>query len=431
MRIKNICYSMDQDLKLKRVTYSNSHQHGSGSTNSKLQLKNLLKNCVLCFYIVQSILFITRFNGSILNINNDECQSIFSTKKKIYIVSFCNKEMLNNGRSYEDKDIEISNCFFSRSSVFSGSGGVIYVNGGSFVLNIYDSMFYNSSSTVFGGAISFNSKSSFLRMTCANRCSAQYQHFANLVALDVNEVEYLSVTLCSYTTSGYIPYRLCTANKSVTNTNNSMNCANQVSGMSFEYTSFTSIYNNYAYNNASDGICLKFDSCQGKEMFSNFIQNNSPSFGVVYVTNSASCRIENCVFAMNYKTLFNIGYGSLRVYHSFINHSWTMSVLTTVITFNNTFTMGETLQFTLYGSYFCYAELSLPKNTPFNTPVASSPIPTSLSTPEISATPITNENKSSTVTIVAGASIFGVFVASIVAIRNKLSKQQVSSQSSE
>ena len=75
------------------------------------------------------------------------------------------------GRSYVDKNINISNCFFSRSSSYSGDGGVIYVNVGSYSMNVNYSMFYNCVCSSHGGVIYFDSSNSYLRMICANSCS--------------------------------------------------------------------------------------------------------------------------------------------------------------------------------------------------------------------------------------------------------------------
>ena len=65
-------------------------------------------------------------------------------------------------------------------------------------------------------------------MICANSCSCGVSfvgHFAYLSASQVNQVEYLSVSNCSHTTSGYYSIRLDNGNQRVDNTNSSMNNA--------------------------------------------------------------------------------------------------------------------------------------------------------------------------------------------------------------
>jgi len=62
-------------------------------------------------------------------------------------------------------------------------------------------------------------------MICANSCSASGKHFAYHQASQVNQVEYLSVSNCSHTTSGYDPICLVYGYQRVDNTNSSMNNA--------------------------------------------------------------------------------------------------------------------------------------------------------------------------------------------------------------
>jgi len=144
----------------------------------------------------------------------------------------CENESIDQGRSYSQKNISISNCFFSRYLSYSGEGGVIYVDASSCSMNINYSMFYNCVSSGEGGAIYFSSSNSCLRMICANSCSASYEgHFAYLWASQMNQVEYLSVSNCSHTTSGYYAVELYKGNQRVDNTNSSMNNAEYVSGI--------------------------------------------------------------------------------------------------------------------------------------------------------------------------------------------------------
>ena len=83
----------------------------------------------------------------------------------------CENESIDQGRSYVDKNINTSNCFFSRSSSYSGNSGVICVKGGSYSMNVNYSIFYNCVCSQNGGAIYFSSSNSCLRMICANSCS--------------------------------------------------------------------------------------------------------------------------------------------------------------------------------------------------------------------------------------------------------------------
>ena len=49
----------------------------------------------------------------------------------------CVNELINEGRSYEDIDLNLNDCFFSRVSSISNNGGVIYVNTLSRSMNVF------------------------------------------------------------------------------------------------------------------------------------------------------------------------------------------------------------------------------------------------------------------------------------------------------
>jgi len=93
----------------------------------------------------------------------------------------CENESIDQGRSYVDKNINISNCFFSRYSSYSGDGGVICVTASSCSMNINYSMFYNCVCSNWGGAIYFSSSNSYLRMICANSCSCGASYVGHFV----------------------------------------------------------------------------------------------------------------------------------------------------------------------------------------------------------------------------------------------------------
>jgi len=58
------------------------------------------------------------------------------------------------GRSYIQSSYDISDCNFTRTSVYGSNGGVEYIKDGVNSMKILYSMFYNCSSTS-GGAIYF------------------------------------------------------------------------------------------------------------------------------------------------------------------------------------------------------------------------------------------------------------------------------------
>jgi len=82
----------------------------------------------------------------------------------------CENERMDQGRSFYQKNIYISHCFFSRSIVYTGNGGIIYVDSGAYSMDVIYSMFFNCASSSKGGAIYFRSSNSSLRMICADCC---------------------------------------------------------------------------------------------------------------------------------------------------------------------------------------------------------------------------------------------------------------------
>jgi len=280
----------------------------------------------------------------------------------------CENESIGQGRSYVDKNINISNCFFSRSSSYSGNGGVICVSVSSCSMNVIYSIFYNCVCSGLGGAIYFISSNSYLRMICANSCSSgysSYYRFAGLSTLQVNQVEHLSLSNCSHTKSGYYPIYLSSGNQRVDNTNSSMNNACMCSGIRiYSPSSFTSSHCTFSNNKVSDSICIYFSSSSVtiSMSYANIVHNNNPIqyYGVVYVDGAGSRKMMYCIFKNNQITLFCVWEGSLEVSHSFIDHSGSFSTSTTVSTsINNSFTNTITYQLQFFNSIHCNADIPL------------------------------------------------------------------------
>lgn len=315
---------------------------------------------------------------------------MLEVKNDFHVRYECENENISQGRSYENKNISIAHCFFIRSLKYSGDngyGGIIYVNGGSYNMNVNVSMFYNCSCSERGGAIFFSSQNICLRMICAKRCSCgttSHGHFAYLYSTQLNQVEFLSVSCCSHTASGYYPVYLYKGIQRVDNSNNSMNQAYQYSGICFySPISLSSSYNTFSNNNVSQNICLWFFSDSGTIVlsFSNIIHNNSPNGNAVVYLSGVGTRMMNyCIFQDNQDTLFYVNAGSLEVSNSFIDHSSSFSTRTSVSTSsNNTFTIRLSYQLQFFNSFYCNADFPLMDKTPDKT-IEKSPMMSFLNT---------------------------------------------------
>jgi len=285
----------------------------------------------------------------------------------------CDMENIDQGRSYSDINIDISHCFFLRSSSYSNSGGVVYVSAGSYSMSINETMFYNCICSNYGGAIYFDSTNSSLRMICANRCSAPNDHFAYLSTSQMNHVEYLSVSNCSQTTSGYSSICIDSGDQRLENSNSSMNNAFRRSGIEINSpSSSTNSHCTFSNNEVSDSICIYlYSTTETISMsYANIVHNNSPSSkGVVTVWGGGLRKMMYCIFYNNQNTLFCVWSGSLEVSHSFIDHSETFSTSTAVSTSdNNSLTNIMTYQLQFFNSLFCNADIPLNDKTLKNTP---------------------------------------------------------------
>jgi len=294
----------------------------------------------------------------------------------------CENEITDQGRSYSDIYINISNCFFSRYSLYHGDGGVIYVNGGLNTMNVNCSMFHDCVCSQNGGAIYFFSSNSHLRMICAHRCSCGDSnlyggHSVYSETSHLNQVEYLSVSKCSPVLSGYYSIWLASGNQKIDNTNSSMNNALGVSGFFIDHPSTsTSAHCTFSNNKVSERRCLQLYSESGtiSILYANIVHNNSPSLGVVYVNRAGSRKMMYCIFHNNQNYLFCVYEGSLDVFHSFIDHSSSLfSTSTPISTTNNSLSNRMTYILQFFNSHYCNADVPLPQRTFENSPINETP----------------------------------------------------------
>ena len=271
------------------------------------------------------------------------------------VINSCDGESINQGRSYDNVDIDVSECSFSRNALFSGKGGVIYVSEGSYSIGVSYSMFANCLASG-GGAIFFSSTNVSLRMVCAYMCSVSGDgHFADLLASNKNQVEYLSISYCS-TSTGYYSIRLKYANPRFDNSNSSMNKAIQVSSIGIEESlSFSSSYCTFCNNRGT--ICIFLGSNTGTVIFANVIDNYSNMLAIIYVDGLQ--QIKYSIFDLNQKALLWMNSGSLILSHSFVYHSSFSSTGT-----NNSLTKKQTYQFVFFKSHYCNAEIPAPAPSP-------------------------------------------------------------------
>jgi len=312
--------------------------------------------CVIILFIFSVELFNIQYDKNVLL--NQKCII------KIFILG-CINEKESQGRSYYQEDIKISDCFFLRFVEYSGNGGIICVSGESFSMNVSFTLFFNCLCSLDGGAIWFSSTNSDIKMSCANRCSSSRGMFAYFNSSKNNSIEYLSVSLCSYSSSGRYPIWIELGNQKTTNTNSSMNKAYRGSGFLFKSpSSFSCSHCSFSNNIVSNSVCINFQKHTGTMLFINIINNNSPyEYGIIHFS-SVSTKMHYCIFVDNQNTLFSVYYGTNQISHSFISHSGKFSISTPISTTNNnSFTKSETYQIHFFSPIYCYEGIPIVEHT--------------------------------------------------------------------
>ena len=269
----------------------------------------------------------------------------------------CYYDKISQGRSYENCNINISDCFFSRNMVFSGDGGVIYVDGELYSAFIQYSMFFNSSSTGQGGALNIFCNAINLRASCANLCtSGNSFHFSRLKASNNNVIEFLSVSSCSIKTNGHSSIVIYNGYQICKNFNSSLNNAQYLPGLYSESSSSLSLsYSTISANNVNNWVTMGFyGGGYPLASYLNIVNNNSPlGYGVIYFNSFVT--MSYCIFFNNLNTLFCVGTGSLTLSHSFISHSGATSNIAIQMV-NNSITSKQLYLHEHYMSYYCYAD---------------------------------------------------------------------------
>ena len=286
----------------------------------------------------------------------------------------------SNLRAYEDLNsyFKISFCDFIRSTIFSnGGGGAISIQEKECYLLISYCLFYSCSTLNSpGGAIFFlcsTVKSNIsIFATCGYYCSIQdtssYGIFARIELktsnFDLIKLEFVSINKCSYSSSiskGSIS--LNNGNQIIKNLNSSGNLAIIQSGICFGYPdSLTSKYCTFFGNYVSHSIIIDlYGSCLNSLSYLNFVENNSPSYGIIYVSQYCLCSFNYCIFKNNYNNLFfsNDLYGAkIFINNSKIIHSSSLNSGSVFFYFNST-ENTNTFSIVHFKHSFCNADIPL------------------------------------------------------------------------
>jgi len=277
--------------------------------------------------------------------------------------SNCINYNISAQRLFTDTNISVSDCVFVRINQLSDNGGIVFVYGGSYSLNVSETMFLNCSSSINGGAIYFVSYNCELKMICAFRCSASnYGQYSYIITSTMSIIEYNSVTSSSSILTGYHSVYLHNGNLSVKETNSSKNKVTQGSSI---YVSTSLIYfichNTFCNSSTSHGICLGVSDCSGSTLYCNIVSNDCPLNGVIYVSKGDHI-IDFSIFDSNQQVLFFVFIGNLYVTNCFISHYVSIS-----IGVNNSYIKYPSMMIVHFDTQYCQADLPLPLKSPLFT----------------------------------------------------------------
>jgi len=350
-------------LPLIRIFQKKAHQDIQNKTHWTIMI--LIYILIYSNTLLKKNDFLT-INGVLKEKMSRIVNSLEIKNKKSLICVGLDSLSLNQARLHFEIDFSVSHCTFFRSTQYSGEGGVIYVFGGSYAMNISYSMFFYCSCNSHGGAICFSSTNSSIKYICASKCYCRaadnyYGQFAFITATISINVEYLSLSNCSYTFSGEAPLRIDKGNQRVDNTNSSMNYAFEVSGIGIWCpSSLASSYCTYSNNKVSNGFCVYLYTNFGTISYTNIVHNNSPVGGVVVNDGGGSPKFYYCIFDMNQNTLFCVASGGLEVSHSFISLTGALSGSIAVsIANNNSLSKKQTYQVQFFNSFYCNTDIPL------------------------------------------------------------------------
>jgi len=278
---------------------------------------------------------------------------VWNLESLIYIS--CTNENIDGIRSYENSNIDVSSCFFSRTSRYFGSGSIVFVQIMGYSMSIIDSVFANCTATKNGGAIYFISSETKFRMVCAYGCSSSNGHFCYIQATNSNQFDYLSIKLCSTQGNGVGSIYIQSGNLELIHSNSSNNIAFKSSCINVDYSEeFAISYCTFSDNLAANK-CIGLSSTWGLIEYCNIIQNNSTSLPGIISLDQGSIDIQYCMFYKNGDVLFGVLSGVLCVSHSFISHSDSISSFMEISTNNVSFIMIETYNLKHHGTYLCFA----------------------------------------------------------------------------
>jgi len=241
----------------------------------------------------------------------------------------------------------ISGCFFTRTFLYNGNGGVISITATGFNLNVENSIFYDCGVTEIAGAIYFTSSGSVLKNVCARKCYANTGvgkgcQFCRIETLESgkNDLNVVSFVYCPDSQAierSYSTYIINGIQK--WNSLNGSNCyLLHICSRTYNPNSFSDIFSTYCNNRMKlvTAYHFSYGSNTRASSYINIINNtqDTDSSGIVHLETSGVFSISHSVCSNNNKFLFT-STGTLIVTNSIVSHSSSSLISGTVTITNN------------------------------------------------------------------------------------------------
>ena len=153
-------------------------------------------------------------------------------------------------------------------------------------------------------------------------------------------------------------------NESLISTNFSLNYAKSNSAFSIETsTKFFGLFNNFINNQVLDSSCIRqYRNTNNELKNNNFIGNNSPNNGIIYIWSNGGFIISNSIFYLNIIYLFFVSSGFLNIQNCYIVHIINSLQYGSITTSNLLITnnlLTNTFNLIHYKTYLCFADKTL------------------------------------------------------------------------
>ena len=240
---------------------------------------------------------------------------LFLFKNCFNCKNFPNDQNLSN---FTINNILIKECFFQRSNIFNGNGGILNIYNFDEKINIIidSSTFYQCISNKDGGAIYiiYKKGNTTLKKICSYESCSKKNHFG-IIHSDYSNNNKIILESSSIINSKNLAFKnsistisLEYSNELINFFNSSKNFVEFFSSLTiFNSNFFQIIYSNFQSNYAIDNTCILMDYTSFfpniNYIFCNFILNISPFKGLINIL-QGNIIFNNCYFFKNSEYLF-------------------------------------------------------------------------------------------------------------------------------